>query len=273
MNDVWLGDAWPDDLRESCGHLRHRLVFRETVGSTNDDALHLAARGAAPGMAVVADQQQTGRGRQGRSWWSPPGAGMYLSAAWPLPRLDASTAVLTLAAGAALATAVRTVSGLPVELKWPNDLMLGRPWRKLAGILCEAVGQGTAGGTVVVGMGVNVRRSAYPREIADRVTSLEEETSRPVSRGALVAASLEAMDAAFAAVAAGRLASVLDTWRSFGTAALATAGVRWRDQDGEHQGTTIGLADDGALLVRPAGRDVVVAVRSGEVIWEMLARE
>lgn len=266
-----LPDPWPSDLHDAGAALSSRpapLHFFERVGSTNDLALSMAAAGAMHGTAVLADLQEAGRGRRGRSWWSPPGAGMYLSVVVRTEAVGPGVPVLTLAAGVALASAVREVSGLPVELKWPNDLVIGRPWRKLAGILCEATGAGA----VVVGMGLNLQRSAYPEDIADRATSMGEESDGRVSRGALVAATLTAVDREVARLAAGETAAVLSTWRTWAEAGLDRAPVRWRDHEGEHRGTTVDVDDAGALVVRRAGTDVETRLVSGEVVWEMLTR-
>src|SRR5688572_33176370 len=101
-----------------------------SVGSTNDEALALADAGAVEFTAVLADEQRAGRGRRGRSWASPPGARMYLSIIARDEGLGAEVPLVTLAAGVAVAEAVVDVSGLPDELKWPNDIVIGRPRRK-----------------------------------------------------------------------------------------------------------------------------------------------
>jgi BirA family biotin operon repressor/biotin-[acetyl-CoA-carboxylase] ligase len=272
---VPTADAWPPDVAEHAGVLNARpapLYFYDHVGSTNDLALALAAAGTPHGTAVLADLQESGRGRRGRAWWSPPGAGMYLSVVIRTEALDGHVPLLTLTAGVALASAVRECSGLPVELKWPNDLVIGRPWRKLAGILCEASGTASPG-AVVVGMGLNLLRSAYPDEIADRATSVAEECDRLIGRGAIVAATLQALDREVSRLGTGASAAVLDDWRSLAHAGLDRAPVRWRDNDGEHRGMAVGLAGDGALLVRPAGGTMETRLVSGEVIWEMLTRD
>ena len=115
-------------------------MFFNTVGSTNDVASTLAAQGV-EGAVVIADEQTAGRGRRGRTWFSPPGSGLYISVVLTLARArvdrDRAMALLTLAAGVALAEAVEAVTGLSIEIKWPNDLLLGG--RKLGGILAEAV--------------------------------------------------------------------------------------------------------------------------------------
>lgn len=276
MTGVPVPDPSPADLREVVAWRSAPLYFYERVASTNDVALALAGGGAASGTAVLADLQEAGRGRLGRSWWSPPGSGMYLSVVVRTDGLGAHVPLLTLAAGVALATAVRDVSGLPVELKWPNDLVIGRPWRKLAGILCEAATSGAAGAgpeAVVIGMGLNLQRSAYPPAIADRATSVAEECDHCITRAAIVSATLEALDREVDRLRSGDAAGVLLDWRRLAQAGLAQAPIRWRDHDGEHRGTTVGLDGDGALLVRRAGTNSEIRIVSGEVVWEMLTRE
>lgn len=135
-----------------------RILERDTVGSTNDEARALAEAGDPGHVAVVARRQTAGRGRRGRAWLSEPG-GLYLSALLR-PSLPAGSAGLVpLAAGVAVAEATERFGALP-ELRWPNDVLLRG--RKLAGILCESRlrpdGQGVA--WVVVGIGVNVQQPA-----------------------------------------------------------------------------------------------------------------
>ena len=269
-------DVCPAEIVDALSTRSAPFYFYDRVASTNDVALALAASGAPHGTAVLADLQEAGRGRLGRTWWSPPAAGMYLSVVVRTDGLASQVPLLTLTSGVALATALRRVSGLPVELKWPNDLVIGRPWRKLAGILCEATGLGTTGAVpdaVVVGMGMNLQRSAYPAYIADRATSVAEECGQEVARAAIVAATLEALSHHVERLKAGEAHGVLDEWRTLAKAGLDRAPIRWRDHEGEHRGTTIGLDADGALRVRRAGTNTDTRLVSGEVVWEMLTRE
>src|SRR6185295_3237561 len=173
------------DAAPGLGPFAHVTYLAETA-STNDVALSLAATGAPEGTAVLADLQRAGRGRRGREWFSPPGAGMYLSVVVRPGSLAGRLSIVTLAAGVAAAQAVHASTSLPVELKWPNDLVIGRPWRKLGGLLCESVGAGASVDAVVVGIGINVRSASYPLELADRATAIETELGRAVDRGAVV---------------------------------------------------------------------------------------
>ncbi|MGH7519281.1 MAG: biotin--[acetyl-CoA-carboxylase] ligase [Gemmatimonadales bacterium] len=135
----------------SGGPAVHRF---ERVGSTQDEAHRLAAAGAAAGTAIVAARQSTGRGSRGRDWESPVG-GLWMSVI-SRPAAGAGAELLSLRAGLATADALEALGGLPpIELKWPNDVLLDG--RKLGGILCEARWQGDALAWVAVGIGLNVR--------------------------------------------------------------------------------------------------------------------
>lgn len=270
-------DALPDDVADALRRAGSRLgpfaavrYFGE-VQSTNDIALALAESGAPHGTAVLADVQHAGRGRRGRTWFSPPGTGLYVSIVLRPPGSSQALNLVTLAAGLAAARGVRASSGLPVELKWPNDLVMGRPWRKLGGVLCEASGSGGRIGGVVVGIGINALRESYPPELGDRATSIETELGRPIDRAIVLVQLLEAMYEVSAKLFAGGGRWVCDEWRRFGRAGLSGRVVRWQDQQGPHQGVARDIGDDGALLVEVDGR--TVRVMAGEVTWDSWSRE
>lgn len=252
------------------------VVYLPEVGSTNDEALALANAGAVEFTAVLADEQRAGRGRRGRTWASPPGAGMYLSVIVRDAGLGASVPLVTLAAGVGVAEAVVDVSGLPIELKWPNDLVIGRPWRKLAGILCEASAIGTPQGVMVVGVGVNLQRAAYPPEVANRATSLDAECDRPVALADLVVATMTRIREFVTCLRQNQTAVVLERWRRFGRAALDKQPVTWQEGDVKRRGITWGLSDKGALVVRTldpvSGESTLEHLIAGDVWWEMLSR-
>ncbi len=252
------------------GGLALPVVWYDTVSSTNDVADHLASGGAAHGTVVAADCQQSGRGRMGRAWHSPPGAGLYVSVVLrpasfigPAERGTMSAASrVTLTAGVALADALRAATGLPAEIKWPNDLVVGP--RKVCGILAEGAASGETLHHVILGYGVNALASAYPPEIADRATSIEAELGRAVDRGAVFAESLACLVERLRQVAAGGFDAVLDAWRalspsSVGARVQISTGAGWVDA------VTAGLDADGALVVRAEGS--LRRVIAGEVRW------
>jgi BirA family biotin operon repressor/biotin-[acetyl-CoA-carboxylase] ligase len=240
------------DRRGSTGVIVH--FFSETT-STNDVAAALAERGAPAGTTVVAMAQSAGRGRFGRSWFSPPGAGLYVSV---VCRGCDAAPLMTLAAGVALAEAIRNAAGLPVQIKWPNDIVVpggsgGERPRKLAGILAEGSIGPDGVEFIVLGYGINMRRAAYPLDIAARATSLEVELGRPPDVGLVLAETLAALNARFAQLARGESASVLSRWRALAPSAHG-AFVTCQALAGTISGVAEGIDDAGALLVRADGQ-------------------
>jgi len=150
------------------------LRYLESTGSTNDDARDALAQGAANGHTLVADAQSAGRGSRGRHWESPGGTDLYVSIVDRLPLSLAELPPLTLAVGLAVAEtvdALLTESGVPAsQVKWPNDVLLGG--KKCAGVLVEASSGLPGGDAVVIGIGLNVNRTAFEPEIAPLASSL-----------------------------------------------------------------------------------------------------
>lgn len=248
------------------GRLGARWLYFPTVGSTNDVAALVADGGDSEGAVVIADEQTAGRGRRGRTWFSPPASGLYVSVVLtPLrARVDPerATSLLPLAAGVALADAVEVVSGLGVALKWPNDLYVAR--RKLGGILVEAAGGGSSVDAVVLGYGINVGATTYPPELGDRATSLESELGRPIDRVQLLVETLAALSRRYDDLLAGCYDVILDSWRARAPASVG-ARVSWATTSGLRSGTTLGIDDCGALMVRVGDR--VERIVAGEMTW------
>jgi BirA family biotin operon repressor/biotin-[acetyl-CoA-carboxylase] ligase len=170
--------------------------------------------------------------------------------------------LLTLAAGVALAEAVRAATGLPAEIKWPNDILIAR--RKLAGILTEAAMHGSTSQFVVLGVGVNIQPAAYPPELGSRVTSIEAETSRPADRAFVLAEILASINARYADLREGRFDAILTAWRQLAVT-LPGARVEWDSPAGVVRGRAKDIDRHGALLVNVGGK--IERVVAGEVRW------
>lgn len=269
----------PSPVREALGRRAHRLsgfasslLWFDRVSSTNDVAEQLAAAGAEHGTVVVAEDQERGRGRQGRTWFSPAGSGLYVSVVLRPEELRlargpeslAAASSVTLAAGVALAEALRTSTGLPVEIKWPNDLVVGG--RKLCGVLAEA--SAAVGGLqhVVLGFGINVLPAAFPIELSDRATSIEAELGHAVDPAEVLAEGLACLAERTRAFASGGLGTILDRCRELSPSSSG-ASVEVAAPHGWYAGTTAGLDRDGALLVRLADNGEIHRVIAGEVRW------
>jgi BirA family transcriptional regulator, biotin operon repressor / biotin---[acetyl-CoA-carboxylase] ligase len=265
LPDVPRAQPLPPDLAAALAQAWPRLglstqiapLFFDEVPSTNDVAGTLADGGSNEGTIVIADMQTAGRGRQGRVWASPPGAGLYVSIVLR-PHAHA-VSLVTLAAGVAIAEGIQAATGLATALKWPNDLMVPPAFSKLAGILAE--GRRTA---VVLGFGINLRRGVYPPEVAARATSIEGELGRAVDRGLVLAECLAALRTRYDEVQSGRGSAVIDRWRNYARPLLGRS-VEWDSRDGVLHGVAEDVDDAGALVVRtPEGS---VRVISGEVRW------
>jgi BirA family biotin operon repressor/biotin-[acetyl-CoA-carboxylase] ligase len=259
--------ALPDDLAtalamagDRVGIFSRQILWSAEVGSTNDVAATLADRGEPEGTLVIADAQTAGRGRHGRAWVSPPGAGLYMS----IVTRPAAQAIglLTIAAGVALADGIEAATGLQPQLKWPNDVYING--RKLAGILAEAGTSAAGGQHVIVGCGINLMPAAYPLDVAVRATSIESELGRPIDRGLLLVECLGALHARYRELQTNRHATVIGRWRD---RAVSTFGrrVEWDVAGVTRCGVAEDIDDSGALLVRDG--TTRARVISGEVRW------
>lgn len=211
------------------------VVFRSSLPSTLDLAHELGESGAPAGALVLADEQTAGRGRQGRTWYSPAETGLWLAVLVRPARPPAGGA---LAIRAGLATVDAVAEAAPeaaARLKWPNDLMVAG--RKAGGILCEARWSGEQLGWVAIGIGVNVR-GPVPAAVREQAIALAD-VAAAVTRLALLAAlarRIPALDA--------RPPELDDAERARFLVAC------WRGEEGAED--AVGLERDGALLVRRA---------------------
>ena len=169
-----------------------KLHFSPATDSTNSDALVAARSGEPHGSVYFADEQLAGRGRGDHAWHSAVGDGLYLSVLLR-PQIPAlRLAMLPLAAGLAAAEAIRAVAGLTVDLRWPNDLLLGT--RKVGGILVESKSLASGGVFAVVGIGINVHQRAFDPGLSTPATSLDLIAGRRVLRQSLLISLLESLE-------------------------------------------------------------------------------
>jgi BirA family biotin operon repressor/biotin-[acetyl-CoA-carboxylase] ligase len=247
------------------GDFGRTAYYYSEIGSTNDAAARLAEAGAHEGTIVVASTQTSGRGRLGRDWFSPPEAGLYVSI---VCRNRHAAPFLTLAGGVAVAEGIRSATALPVEIKWPNDIVMATAGpakrRKIAGILAEAT-SGTDGlQHVVLGFGINLRPVPYPPAIVDCASSLEAELGRAVDAGRVLAETLASFSQHVSRLSRGESEGVLTRWRELAPSATGSK-VEYEGPRGRQAGVTAGIADDGALLVRSG--EHVERVIAGELVW------
>jgi BirA family biotin operon repressor/biotin-[acetyl-CoA-carboxylase] ligase len=246
--------------------LARDLTWLETTDSTNRVATERARDGAPHGATVVAEGQTAGRGRLGRSFFSPPGLNLYSSTVLR-PALDTARApTLILAAAVAVADTIAAVAGDEgaVEIKWPNDVLLGG--LKTSGILMEMGAEATRVRFLVLGIGVNlnVSREAFPDEFRAVATSVASHLGRRVDRIGFAARLYDTLEAVLDLHAEGGFETVRPRFE----ARFRMRGRRIRVLDAVAgpgapalEGRAAGIDDDGALWVErdDGSRERVVA--------------
>ena len=238
------------------------ILHFDSLPSTNTEAARQAMRGAPEGLCIVAREQTAGRGRQQRTWISPRDAGLYFSIVLR-PRIEARAwPILTLMAALAVADALREACGLSVDIKWPNDILMGG--RKLSGILAETV-ETDRGRACILGIGVNLNDSAFPSSLRDAATSIEAATGSLPDYERLLEALTRAIDERYNLLQeTNGVAVTLGEWTARSSYA---EGKRVRvSLEGETlEGCTRGLEPDGALRVETDAGELRT-VRAGDVM-------
>jgi BirA family biotin operon repressor/biotin-[acetyl-CoA-carboxylase] ligase len=240
------------------------LHFSPVTGSTNTDAMAAARAGAPHGSVFWADEQQAGRGRGNHTWESAVGQGLYVSVLLRPDLAPAFLPLLPLAAGLAAADAISATSGLAIDLRWPNDLLIGP--RKTGGILVEAQShaqpESSAVAFAVVGIGINVHQRSFDAGLATPATSLDRESGRRISRQALLIRLLKSLEREADALLDPTLRRAIPA-----RVQEASTWVRGRQVEVHgpqaYAGITEGLDEHGFLLVRTA--EGVVQVQTGGI--------
>lgn len=169
-----------------------KLIFIENTESTNNDLKKLVYKEKEPLFAVLcADRQSGGRGRLGRSFFSPEG-GLYFSFTLPLTGNEKNIPFITLLAGLAVRDAIEDISGVSTLIKWPNDIYLNG--KKLGGILCELVSSGGLCAVVGIGINLDLREDDIPASLQDIMTSFSREKIPPPDKSRLIHGICERLD-------------------------------------------------------------------------------
>ncbi|MBI1941586.1 MAG: biotin--[acetyl-CoA-carboxylase] ligase [Acidobacteria bacterium] len=254
----------PSLIRPELGdnQIGHRIVHYFRTDSTNTAALALAAKGAAHGTVVLAEEQTAGRGRFGRAWFSEKSSGIYASIVLRPPLAPAVAPMITLMTAVAAHQAVSTTTGLPVDIRWPNDVLVNG--KKVCGILTEMNAEVDRLHAVVVGIGINVNHHEMPEELREIATSLRIEGRKTYSRSHLLVALLKELARKYYLLLDEGGAAIARRWAAGSTYAEGKR-VRVRTNSEEFVATTAGLEPSGALRIRREdGREE--AMVSGEIL-------
>jgi BirA family transcriptional regulator, biotin operon repressor / biotin---[acetyl-CoA-carboxylase] ligase len=244
------------------GQIGRKIIHYFCTGSTNTEALHLVAAGAAHGTAVLAEEQSAGRGRLGRIWYSEKSSGIYASVILRPPLAPAAAPVLTLMAGVAAHAAIERSSGLAVDLRWPNDLLVNG--KKVGGILTEMSAEADRLHAVVIGFGLNVNHREMPAELRLIGSSLRLEGGKVYSRVQILAALLQEIERHYGILLEEGSAALVRHWAAASSYAQGKR-IRVLSGEGPYAATTAGLEPSGALRVRrDDGREEVLV--AGEIV-------
>lgn len=238
-----------------------QLYCLEETGSTNTDAKRLIEEGASDGTLVVADKQNGGKGRRGRSWSSPKGTSIYMSIALKPSYNPDKASMVTLIMALAVAKGIREQTGLAAFIKWPNDVVVNK--KKVCGILTEMNAEPDYIHSVVIGTGINVNEQEFPEEIKETATSLFLEKGEKITRAQLVVSVMEYFEQDYEKFLEREdLSGLLEEYNEL----LVNRGrkVKVLDPKQEWEGTAGGINEKGELLVENE-KGQLVKVYAGEV--------
>ena len=237
----------------------HPLIYSEETGSTNSDIFGFSDRG----------YPQTGKGRRGRTWISPPGVNIYMSILLKPDFRPETAPMLTLVMAMSVFRACKELYGdeCVFGIKWPNDIVVsarGENYHKICGILTEMRMEEKEIRDIVIGIGINVNQTEFPEEISQTAGSLALALGREVSRADLTAAVWKYFEEYYERFAE---AQTLKPLKEEYESALVNRGrkVRVLDPSTPFEGTAMGINDLGELLVQPDDGSAVMAVGTGEV--------
>lgn len=258
----------PAEIREGLKTIRFARknieYYRET-DSTNVRARMLAHEGAPEGTLVVAETQTQGRGRRGRTWFSPPACGIYMSIILrPLVQPHEAPQLTLLTAVAMVETLLGFVD-LPFTIKWPNDILI--QGKKISGILTEMAMEMDRVDYVVVGLGLNVNTSeeAMAEEIHEIATSLKILTGKTFSRLEILQHFLKKLEDYYALFQGRQFEVIRNRWKEL--SGIIGRRVKIENLDHAYEGEVVDIDQDGFLVLRlPTG--ALQRIVAGDVLYQ-----
>jgi len=246
---------------------KKNIIYLNETDSTNTRAKELAAQGAPEGTIVIAEKQTSGRGRRGRSWFSPPGGGIYCSLILRPVLSPSETPRITLMTAVVAAETLISLVKLKLRIKWPNDILVNG--KKLAGILTEISTEMDAVNYIVVGIGLNVNTQFedLPIEIKKTATSILIETGKRFPRVKLIQHYLKLYEKYYDMFKDNDFEPIMKRWREL--ADIIGKQIRVDVIGKTHIGKVVDVDNDGVLILKD-DQGVLQRIFSGDVT---LARE
>lgn len=237
------------------------ILHEKQMDSTNEAAKRAGNEGAGHGMVFWADVQTAGKGRRGRSWYSHEADNLYFTILLRPPVAPDKASMLTLVMAYSVAGAVREVTGLEAQIKWPNDIVV--TGKKICGILCEMKLIGAELDYCVAGVGVNVGKQEFAEDIRDKATALEEQCGKKIDREGLLQTILGHFERSYEEfLRCGDLRFLMEEYNEW--LVNQNRQVRVLEPQGEYEGVAKGITTTGELLVQCEGGQVQ-KVYAGEV--------
>jgi BirA family biotin operon repressor/biotin-[acetyl-CoA-carboxylase] ligase len=236
-----------------------KIHYFDYLASTMDLAMQLGMQAAPAGTLVLAESQTKGRGRLGRSWFSPKYKGIYLSLILRPGILPAASPILTLLSAVSICEAIKKVASLDAQIKWPNDVLIHN--KKVAGILTEMNAEVDKVNFVVIGIGLNVNNDK--KSLIAQATSLKEQAGAQVGRILLLQELLRRIENNYFLLEDKGSQVIIDKWRNFSF----TLGRRVKVycQNKHIEGSAVDIDNDGGLLIRKDS-GLMQKVSSGDVM-------
>ncbi len=239
------------------------IYLFDAIDSTNDYAHKLAKEGAKEGTIVLSESQTRGKGRLGRSWFSPSGVNIYLSIILRPQMPTSQIPLLTFAAAIAVAKAIRDAANLDADIKWPNDILI--KGKKTAGILSEMGAEKDKVNFAIVGIGINVNldKKDIPLELIDKATSIKIESNSTIDRMNLICRVLENLEEWYNLFERKGINDIIEEWKRL----AITIGRDVKVQSGNSfvEGRAVDIDENGALLIKD--RDgIIQRVLSGDIM-------
>ena len=240
--------------------MEYNVARYEEIDSTNTQARRLSLEGAEQGLVVTAEKQSAGKGRRGRTWESPAGENLYFSILLRPELKPEKAPMLTLIMAYSVAKVFVAV-GLPVQIKWPNDLVLSK--KKVCGILTEMHLKESQVEDVVIGVGINVNTTKFPEELQDKATSIYLKTGKQMERDELLQKVLAEFQEQYEAFLEVQDLSVIkDSYNQM--LINRNQEVLVLEPSGEYKAEALGITETGELLVKKANGEIE-SVYAGEV--------
>ena len=236
------------------------IVYSKEIDSTNREARDLADEGAPEGTLVLSEAQIKGKGRKGRTWFSPPKGGIYISLILRPTISPVEAPKFTLLAAVAIAEALLSMTPLNIHIKWPNDILVDG--KKIAGILTEMSTEMDAVNYIVVGLGLNVNTPRFPDEIQGIATSILIETGKVFPRVRLIQEYLERYETYYEMYKKTGFDPIINRWKDLSN--IVGKKVEVRVIGNQFIGEALDIDGDGALILKD-DQGVIHRIISGDI--------